>query len=212
MKHLKEFKLFESKPRVNESEVEIVFCDDYNEYEELVIKLKNDPDVTYRFGEYHKEFCLDKERHINDPSWRCFLVKFNGQKVGTIGYFQMLNVLKSTRLSYSSPTRDQIDKSQRYIQPNEYWMGWFVILPEFRGTGIAQIAVSKLRQEIKRANPKSEKLLLNTEWDNYQAHKFYKKVGFDILSDVGEYCKNLDINIHDHFTFPEEELIFYQEI
>jgi len=96
--------------------------------------------------------------------------------------------------------------------PNEYWLGWFGILPEYRGSGVSKDSIDKLIDIIMGENPKFEKLMVYLEEDNHRAKRFYEKIGFKYLSTVDEFCSSSNIEKEDYFVIDTVDIVMYKTI
>ena len=160
----------------------------YSDYENLFVFQK-------QFGndyiESIKKYCLlsnvKNDIFPNSMNWKMYIIKYCNNTCGIIGFYK--------------------------FSDNEYWIGWFGILEEFRNKGIGSFVLNKLIDIIKEENYEANKLLLYTECDNLLAHKFYKKNGMDYLSTVDEYCLDNNLKKEKYFSLMTiGDIIIYKNI
>lgn len=116
----------------------------------------------------------------NDPEdfgkyWKVWLIQYREKTVGFCGLY--------------SPSRT--DNSVLFL-------GWFGMLPQYRGIGFGGISIEFMKSEAKKAGAK--KIL--TYVDNQRSLQFYERNSFVPLGTVQEYTKLLPL-FADHFGEPE---------
>ena len=186
MKYLKIFEDFVD-------DVELINTHNFIDFKPLMV-LKNE--FGQEFIDDMKFYCRETSNtNISDHAepgsdWRVFIIKSNNKTVGVNGFY---------RIKDSN-------------NPNEYWLAWFGILPEYRGTGVAKKSIEKLIEIIKLENSNFNSLMVYTEDDNIRAQKFYHKLEFEYLSSVDEYCEKNNIQKDKYFVMEDNDIVMSRKV
>lgn len=105
---------------------------------------------------------------FDHPHWKMFNIFLGSEHIGFIGHYTLLN--KRTR---------------------KHFISWFTIIPELRGSCIAQAVVRCMCRQVRRR----KEMLVYTDYANMQAIKFYEKIGFVYVSTAEQFCQQTGIEI-----------------
>ena len=177
----------------NLSSIKLINSENFDDYHPI---LSLEKDLGDGYIDDIKNYCGLIPSHYeghpppNSDNWKIFLIKKDNTTIGITGFYKL----------GMSPKN-----------PNEYWLGWFGILHEYRGSVVSKEATDALIEIIKNENPKFKKLMVYLEQDNYRAKRFYEKIGFKYLSTVDEFCENSNIKKEDYFVIDTIDIVMYKK-
>ena len=185
MKYLKLYENFE--------DIELVISHNIEDFKPLFVLNKDHGDY---FQYYMEEWCKNSDirRELEENgNWVNYLIKYQNKYVGTIGEYQL--------------------KYNGEFHEGEYWLGFFGVLEEYRGSGVSYRALTNLLEMITKRDIKFHKMMLYTEKINYHAQNFYRRMGFNFLSEgINDYCKINGCDKEEYFNSPTEDIIMYKNI
>ncbi len=130
-----------------------------HDYQPILEGLIND--FGYSYYASILAYCGIIDKEVEHCYWRKWLIRSGGKTVGMCGLYSMEN------------------------DENELWIGWFGILPGFRGNGIGQDVLEQMIMHAKTIGCKRILSYVITE----KALNFYYKSGFKRICSVKEYIR-----------------------
>jgi GNAT superfamily N-acetyltransferase len=87
-----------------------------------------------------------------------------------------------------------------YIYHDSYWLGWFIVDPEFQRLGIGKELLGKVEMKVKELGANDLFLYTNMHPKFKKARKFYKKMGYNKTDDV------------DHPRFGDDIIFLFKQL
>jgi GNAT superfamily N-acetyltransferase len=87
-----------------------------------------------------------------------------------------------------------------YNYHDSYWLGWFVVDPEFQGLGIGKELLGKVEMKVKELGAKDLFLYTSMHPQFKKARRFYKKMGYSKTNDV------------DHPRFEDDMIFLFKKL
>ena len=156
----------------NLSSIKLINSENFDDYHPI---LSLEKDLGDGYIDDIKNYCGLIPSHYeghpppNSDNWKIFLIKKDNTTIGITGFYKL----------GMSPKN-----------PNEYWLGWFGILPEYRGSGVSKEATDALIEIIKNENGSNNK--------NERVKEYFN--GIDLYDDKGktvmikDCCWKLQVN------------------
>lgn len=135
-------------------------------------------DFTSIFYETVLEWCgvIPRDDYKEGRYWEVWLIYLNGKPIGICGLY----TLKESK------------------DLDELWLGWLGIIPEYRNLKLGGEIMTHLYSEARKVGAKK---IYSYVGEDGKPLNFYKREGFKVIGNVGEYLKDRGIDYIDGDDF-----------
>ncbi len=119
-----------------------------------------------------RQWCGLREPEPSMKFWQVYLVKLGEEIIGVMGLYQLVN-----------------------DEPENAWVGWFGVLPQFRQQGWGQMMMNQLKEYAVKFG--FQELWVFTNYDNLGAIAFYEKSSFVLLGAASLICPGKTHDLSD---------------